>query len=166
MNKMCNTTLVASGGDVHVVVNYNGTVCNTGPATISGLAMLDFPDSSTSGTSIPSGNIGSLSLSACTTVDGTTGLCDAPPGACTTYSGSYTATTIDVTTGGGNTGILPGDGPGRFFFNDEAVVSGATPSVGTLNKVSSTTGDPGNGQFAEGSASCPICQGSGECTAQ
>lgn len=159
MNKMCSTTLSAGNGDVHVVVNYNGTVCNTGPASISGLAMSDYPDDLlANGTSIPAGSIGSLSLAPCTQVDAITGLCDTPA-ACTTYSGSYTATNIDITASGGT-------GPGRFFFNDEAVVTGATPSVGTLNKVSSMTGDPGDGQFAEGSASCPICQGSGECTAQ
>lgn len=160
MNKMCNTTLVAGGGDVHVVVNYNGTVCNTGPAKISGLSMSDYPDNLlANGTSIAAGSIGSLTLAPCTTVDGTTGLCDAPATACTTYSGSYDATNIDITASGGT-------GPGRYFFNDEAVVTGATPSVGTLNKVSSTGSDPGNGQYSEGSASCPICQGSGECTAQ
>jgi hypothetical protein len=51
---------------------------------------------------------------------------------------------------------------GRFFFNDEAVITGATPSVGTLTKVSSGATDPGNGSFGEANATCPICD-TGEC---
>jgi hypothetical protein len=149
ITKSCSTTLSATSSDVQVQVAFNGTVCNTGPASITGLSLTDYQDSSTAGHSITT--IGSTGLSPCTTVDGVTGLCDAPAGACTTYSGSYIPNTIDGTAS-----------KGRFFFNDEAVITGATPSVGTLTKVSSGATDPGNGSFGEANASCPICD-TGEC---
>jgi hypothetical protein len=149
MNKSCSTTLVATGSDVQVHVAFNGTVCNTGSSSVSNLALTDFQDSSTTGHAITT--VGSTSLAPCTSVDGTTGLCDAPVSACTTYSGSYIPNTID------GTGTL-----GRYFFNDQAVITGASASVGTLTKVSSGSTDPGNGSFGEASASCPICD-KGEC---
>jgi hypothetical protein len=149
ITKSCSTTLVATGSDVQVQVSFNGTVSNTGSSSISGLALTDYQDASTAGHAITT--IGSTGLSPCTLVDGVTGLCDAPAGASTTYSGSYTPNTIDGTAD-----------LGRFFFHDEAVISGATPAVGTLTKVSTTPTDPGNLSFGEASASCPICD-KGEC---
>jgi hypothetical protein len=149
ITKNCSTTLVATASDVQVQVAFNGTVCNTGASSITGLALTDFQDSSTAGHAITT--VGTTGLSPCTAVDGVTGLCNAPAGACTNYSGSYIPNTIDGTATFG-----------RFFFNDEAVITGATPAVGTLTKVSSTPTDPGNGSFGEASASCPICD-KGEC---
>lgn len=150
ITKSCSTTLVQTSTDVQVQVAFNGTVCNLGPSSITGLTLADYQDSSTAAHSIT--NIGTTGLAPCTSgPDPATGLCNAPATACTTYSGSYTPNTID------STGTY-----GRYFFNDEAVITGATATVGQLQPITTTPGDPGNGSFGEAHASCPICD-KGEC---
>jgi hypothetical protein len=74
---------------------------------------------------------------------------------------TYTPTLIDQIIVGSD-GIA-GDGPGRYFFSDLIDISHATPAVGTLKTETST--DPRvNGGYGHATASCPICNGSGECT--
>lgn len=148
VTKNCSTTLVAENGVVDVNVAFNGNICNTGSSSISGLALVDYQDSSSAQHSV---SVNSTTLSPCTAVDSVTGLCTSPAGACTTYSGSYVPNSIDAT------GTL-----GRYFFNDEVAITSATPAVGALTKVSTTTSDPGNGSYGEATASCPICD-KGEC---
>lgn len=65
---------------------------------------------------------------------------------------------IDVIAGPVGSG---GTGAGRYFWNDAVTITSATATVGTLNKL--TTG-PFSGTYGGAAASCPICQGSGECT--
>lgn len=151
VTKSCSTTLQATGSDVQVDVAFNGTVCNTGASSVSGLTMVDYQDSSTAAHSVTT--IGSTGLAPCTSVDGVTGLCDAPATACTTYSGSYIPNTIDAMAAAG-----------RYFFNDEAVITGAQAAVGSLTKVNLGAGstDPGNGSYGLAHATCPICD-KGEC---
>jgi hypothetical protein len=142
VTKMCSTSLAAENGVVDVNVAFNGVVCNTGKSAITGLTLVDYQGSSSATHSVTPSSTG---LAACTTVDGVTGLCTAPANACTTYSGSYAPSTIDATATAG-----------RYFFNDEVVVTGATATIGTLTKV--TTSDTRcNNQYGCASASCPIC---------
>lgn len=151
VTKSCTTTLVESGSDVQVKVNYSGTVCNTGASQITGITLLDYTGSSETAQSGGAGPTpGTTTLVPCTSVDPTTKTCLAPTAACTAYSGNYFPTTIDATAAAG-----------RFFFNDLVVVSNATATIGTLNKVSSS--DPKvNNTYGFASASCPICDKS-EC---
>jgi hypothetical protein len=152
VNKNCSTTLVQSGFDVQVQVSYQGTVCNTGSSQITGLALSDFTGSAEKAQSGGTGPTPvTTTLAPCTSVDGVTGLCDAPATACTTYAGSYTPTSIDATATAG-----------RFFFDDQVVISGAHATVGDLTKV--TSSDPVcNGTFGCSTLiSCPICD-VGEC---
>jgi len=154
VTKMCNTTLTPSGGDVHVLVAYNGTVCNTGSSQITGLTLADYTGSAESPQSGGSGPTPLVTtLAPCTSVDSVTGLCNAPTTACTTYTGGYTPSTIDATATAG-----------RFFFSDEVVITGAHATVGTLDKVSSSDAACGNNTNfgCSGLISCPIC-GVGEC---
>jgi len=149
---MCSTTLVASGGDVHVVVGYNGTVCNVGPSQITGLGLSDFTGSAESAqTGGTSPTPLKTTLDPCITVDGATGLCTSPATACTTYTGAYTPTTIDMTAIAG-----------RFFFEDQVVISAAGATIGGLTKVTSTDAVCNNTFGCSGLKSCPICD-AGEC---
>ncbi len=137
VTKMCHTTLVASGFDVQVQVGYNGTVCNTGPSQITGLTLADFTGSAERP---QSGGSGPTPL--------TTTLA---PSGCTTYTGSYTPTTIDATASAG-----------RFFFDDQVVISGANATVGALTKVTSSDPVCNNTFGCSGLVSCPICD-RGQC---
>jgi hypothetical protein len=154
VTKMCSTTLVASGGDVHVLVGYNGTVCNTGPSQITALGLSDFTGSGeTAQTGGTSPTPLTTTLAPCTGgVDTTTGLCISPATACTTYTGGYTPTTIDATA------TL-----GRFFFEDQVVISAASATIGGLTKVTNNPDLVCNNTFGcSGLKSCPICD-AGEC---
>ena len=142
ITKICSTSLVAEGGVVDVNVAFSGTVCNTGKSSITGLALTDYQGTSGTGHSVTPAATG---LAPCTSVDGVTGLCNSPANACTTYSSSYVPSTIDATATAG-----------RYFFNDEMVITGATASIGTLNQVSSTDAKCDK-SYGCASASCPIC---------
>jgi hypothetical protein len=162
VTKGCSTSLSASGSNptlVAVQVAFSGSVCNSGPSSVTGIALEDFQ--STSGTGVTSGiTLGSTTLGpatgTCSTSNGVT-TCSIP--ACTQYSGTYTPSGIDTIVSGGT-------GPGRYFFNDLVAVSGAKSSIGSLQTLSGQTETRCNGTFACAPASCPICQGSGECTTQ
>ena len=150
VSKSCSTTLQVSGGAVSVQVKYGGQVCNTGPSQVTGISLKDYPDSSNvngTGTQVDSG----ITLGPGTTSNPT----------CQSYGPhNYNPTLIDQTITG--TDGIAGDGPGRFFFSDLITIPTATPTIGTITKV--TSSDPRtNGTFGFGNASCPLC-GSGECT--
>ncbi len=150
ISKSCSTTLqqAANGTTVAVVVSYGGQVCNTGPSQITGVSIKDYPDS------VAIGQVGTGS----SVVD--SGITLGPAGsvtACATYGPhTYTPTVIDETISGGN-------GAGRYFFDDLVTIPTATPTIGTLTKVTSSDTRT-NGTFGFGTARCPICQGSAECT--
>ena len=151
VSKSCTTKLVISSNQVAVQVAYGGQICNTGPAQVTGIALTDYPDSSNqngTGSQVVSG----VTLGPATGAGPT----------CASYGPlTYNPSLIDQTIIG-NDGIA-GDGPGRYFFSDLITITSATPSVGTISKVTST--DPRvNGTYGFGTASCPICNGSGECT--
>jgi hypothetical protein len=161
VSKSCSTTLqqAANGTTVAVLVTYGGSVCNTGPSNVTGVALKDYPDSvaitNGTGTQVAS----SITLGPGTTANPT----------CKTYGPfTYTPTTIDETINGGA-------GAGRYFFDDLVTISSATPAVGTLTQFENSNPNPTppfvynadpriNGTYGFGSARCPICQGSGECT--
>jgi hypothetical protein len=146
ITKSCSTTLQVSSGAVSVLVSYGGTITNAGPSKVTGITLEDYPDSSNiNGAGTPL--TGSYSLD---------------PGTSVNYGPlTYSPSLIDQTIQGSD-GIA-GDGPGRFFFSDLVTITAATPTIGTLKKVVSS--DPRtNGTYGFGTASCPICQGSGECT--
>jgi hypothetical protein len=151
VSKTCKTTLQVLNNQVSVKVSYGGQVCNTGPSQVTNVALTDYPDSSNTsgtGTSVSSG----ITLGPGTVATPT----------CTSYSGTYTPTLIDQTVIG--SGQIAGDGPGRYFFSDLIAISSATAAIGSLNSL--TTTDPRtNKTFGFTTASCPICQGSSECTA-
>jgi len=159
VSKLCTpgTTLVASGGDVHVNVAYSGSVCNTGPSQITGLALADYTGASeTAQTGGTSPTLSSSTLAPCTspTTDamGNPTGCSAPATACTTYSGNYNPSTIDATAT-----------MGRYFFDDKVTITSATAGVGSLTKVSGSSDAICNGTYGCSiQASCPICQ-SGQC---
>jgi hypothetical protein len=126
---------------------------------VSGISLEDYQDSSNTsgtGTVVRSGII----LGPGTTANPTC----VPYGSGTTGDPvlTYNPTLIDQTIVGSD-GIA-GDGPGRFFFSDLITIPTATPALGSLTVVS-TPGDPRTDKtFGFATASCPICQGSGECT--
>lgn len=157
ISKSCTTKLVASGGVVTPVVTYGGQVCNPGASKVTDITLVDYPDSSNltgTGTTVQS----SITLGPGTAANPT----------CVAYGTgtppvfTYTPTLIDQTIIGSD-GIL-GDGPGRYFFSDLIDITHATPAVGTL-KTETSTDNRVNGGYGHATASCPICQGSGECTA-
>jgi hypothetical protein len=159
ISKLCSpgTTLVAgtgTGADVHVNVAYSGSVCNTGPSAISGLAVADYTGTSLTSSTAPT--LTSPTLDPCTspindTAGNPTG-CSAPTTACTTYSGNYNPGTIDATSD-----------HGRYFFNDRTTITTATAAVGSLTKISNSSDTFCNGTYGCSTvASCPICQ-SGQC---
>ena len=150
VTKSCTTKLVVSSGQVAAQVSYGGQICNTGPAQVTGISLTDYPDSSNqngTGSQVVSGvTLGPVGSAT----------------ACSNYGPlTYNPSLIDQTIQGSD-GIA-GDGPGRYFFSDLITITSATPSVGTISKVSSTDARV-NGTYGYGTASCPICNGSGECT--
>lgn len=151
VTKSCTTTLQVASGAVAVQVAYGGQVCNTGPSQVTNIALTDYPNSSNqtgTGTQVASG----ITLGPGTVASPT----------CKSYGPlAYSPTLIDQTIVG-NDGIA-GDGPGRYFFSDLLTITSATPGVGTITKVTSTDART-NGTYGFATASCPICQGSGECT--
>jgi hypothetical protein len=159
VSKSCKTTLVVNNSTVQVQVAYGGSVCNTGPSKVTGISLEDYPDSSSAGGS------GSQVRSGITLGPGTT----ANP-TCASYGSgtvgdpvlTYNPTLIDQTVVGGD-GIA-GDGAGRYFFSDLITIPTAVPSLGTLTVVTGNPDPRVNGTFGFATASCPICQGSGECT--
>lgn len=159
VTKSCTTTLAASGGDVHVVVNYSGSVCNTGPSQVTGIALTDYEHTSTTATTPAPAMAGGLTtLGPCTTFD-QSGKCSAP--ICRGYTGSYVAST--------DTPVLdqlnnPGQGPGRFNFDDLVTISNAHATVGSLTALSNQTDARCNATYGCAAYTCPICDGSGECT--
>jgi hypothetical protein len=137
VSKSCTTTLAPINGAVSVQVAFSGQVCNTGQSQITGITLVDYP--STSSTAAAVANIPTLA-----------------PAACTPYTGTYTPTGIDTAVNGGT-------GPGRYFFNDLVTITAAKSTLGTLTPITSTDARA-NGTYGYATASCPICQGSGECT--
>jgi hypothetical protein len=149
------TVLVTGNNDVHVQVNFSGTVCNPGSSLITNLSLTDYTMGGATMAVTPS----ATTLQPCNAGDG--GVCSAA--SCTTFSGSYTPTTIDATA------LL-----GRYFFNDEITISGAQADISTLDAgttcnavgenathqlgcsglVSNGPGHPNTG--------CPICN-TGQC---
>jgi len=83
------------------------------------------------------------------------------PGACADYSTNYTPNNIDAVINGVGG---PGTGAGRYFFDDLIKITAATPAFGSIPTL--TTPAACSGTFGCASASCPVCQGTGECTAQ
>jgi hypothetical protein len=154
VTKSCKTTLQASGGVVSVHVSYGGQVCNAGPSQITGVSLTDYQDSSnTAGT-------GSVVATGITLAPATS---TGPT--CVTYGPlGYNPTIIDQTINGNN-GVA-GDGAGRYSFSDLITISSATPTIGSISKVSTPSDPRTDGTFGYGNATCPICQGAAECTAQ
>ncbi len=151
VSKSCGTTLQTAGNGttVSVLVTYSGQVCNTGPSQVTGISLKDYPDSTFYGTTGSGSTIHS-------------GITLGPSGsltACYSYGpDTYTPTAIDKTIGTGGTGA------GRYFFDDLITIPTATPAIGSITVVN-TPGDPRTDKtFGFSTASCPICQGSAECT--
>ena len=140
--------LSVSGGAVGVHVNFSGSVCNLGPSQVTGVSLTDTPGSG------PTGTISIGTLKACTSFDISGNCTEGDQLNCSAYSGSYVPTNIDTVVGGGT-------GPGRYLWNDSVTITAATATIGNLPKL---TSGPFAGTFGGASASCPICQGSGECT--
>lgn len=155
-NAVDGTILVAGGGDVHVQVAFNGTVCNPGKSAIDSLSLTDYTAGGATATITPA----STSLSPCTTPDGNGG-CTSPASACTTFTGTYTPTTIDGTATSG-----------RYFFKDEVAITGAHADISTLSTATCSgvnenatnafgcSGVATNG--SNGATGCPICN-TGQC---
>jgi hypothetical protein len=150
ISKSCSTTLqqAANGTTVDVLVTYGGMVCNTGVSQVTGVSIKDYPDS------VAIGQAGTGS----SVVD--SGITLGPAGsatACASYGPHmYTPTAIDETINGGTSA-------GRYFFDDLVTIPTATPTIGTITKVTSSDTRT-NGTYGFGMARCPICQGSAECT--
>jgi hypothetical protein len=137
-----------------VLVSYSGQVCNNGVSQVTGIGLTDTPSSG------PTANPSIGTLPACTSFDASGNCTETDANNCKSYSSNYVPTNIDMVVsgiGGASTG------QGRYFWNDAATITSATATVGTLNKLSS---GPYTGTYGGASASCPICQGTGECTAQ
>lgn len=152
VTKSCSTSLQVQNGVVSVLVGYSGTVYNNGPSQVTGVILTDTPSSGASNTI----NVGTLGPCTPAAFDAN-GNCTAA-GASARYSSSYVPSNIDMVVSGVGG---PGTGPGRYFWNDAVTITGATATVGKLNTLSS---GPFAGTYGGASASCPICQGSGECT--
>lgn len=152
VSKSCKTTLQVNSGQVAVQVSYGGQICNTGASQVTGIALTDYPDSSNTtgaGTGVTSG----ITLGPGTVANPT----------CQSYGPfTYSPTLIDQTVVG-NDGIA-GDGAGRYFFSDLITISSASAKVGGLTKITGTGDARIDGSYGDATASCPICQGSGECT--
>lgn len=151
VTKNCSTSLQVANGAVGVLVSYSGTVYNNGPSQITGVVLKDTPTSGTSATI----SIGTLAPCNPAVFDAN-GNCTTA-GAFKAYSSSYTPTNIDAVINGVGG---PGTGPGRYSWTDAVTITGATATIGTLSPL---TSGPYTGTFGGASASCPICQGSGEC---
>ena len=152
VTKSCSTTLQLGSSDVQVKVAYSGSVCNTGPSKITGLALADYTGSALTAQSGGSGpSLTSSTLGPCSVFD-SSGSCTVPT--CTTYSGSYIPDSIDATAT-----------QGRYFFNDQVTITSATASIGTLNKLSNTGSKICDGTYGcSAVTSCPICDAN-ECVA-
>lgn len=140
---VAGVVLSASSNVVSLTVNVSGKVCSdaNAPSVVTGVTLTDTPTSGAARTI----SIGTLK-----------------PGDCVNYVDHYTPTNIDqVVNGVGGAGT----GAGRYFFNDLVTITAATPDFGTLTTISGT-GTKCDGTFGCAAASCPVCQGSGECTAQ
>ena len=145
VTKSCSTSLNTSA---QVVVGFSGQVCNNGPSQVTGVTLTDFASTSATGTPVTSSPI-TLSPQGQT-------------GSCVSYSGSYVASKYDSIAG-------TGTGPGRYFFNDLIAITGSPTATlgGALTPLQSSTVDARCiGTYGCAPASCPLCQGSGECTAQ
>lgn len=137
---------LTGGTSIGVLVSFSGQVCNNGVSAVTGVALTDTPDTGPTATI----NIGSLA-----------------PGACTSYSGSYVPTTLDGIVAGGT-------GQGRYTWGDLITITSANADIGALCKIGDpspcpqfTTPPAGTaGTYGFATATCPICQGPGECTAQ
>jgi hypothetical protein len=139
---------LTGGTSVGILVNYSGTVCNNGVSAVTGVVLTDTPNQGPAGTI----NIGSLGPAGSSTQ-------------CASYSGSYVPTNLDGIVSGGT-------GPGRYTWGDLITITGAKATIGSLCKI----GDPAPcpqytsaptgtvGTYGFGTANCPLCQGSGECT--
>jgi hypothetical protein len=157
VNKTCGSaglggvTLTANGGSIGIAVNYSGQVCNNGAVQVTGVKLTDFASNSTTGTAV--GPLAGYTLAP-----------SGQPGNCASYSGSYIPSTIDLTVFAANSNV-PGSGPGRYFFNDLVTISAATPAIpGSLTALEKQTDARCNATYGCAPASCPICQGAGECT--
>jgi hypothetical protein len=136
---LAGVVLSAASNVVSLTVNVSGQVCNAANAAsvVTGVQLTDTPTSGTAKTI----SIGTLN-----------------PGDCVKYVDHYTPSNIDsVVNGVGGAGT----GAGRYFFNDLVTISAATADFGSLTTISGGACDK---TFGCASASCPICQGSGECT--
>jgi hypothetical protein len=153
VTKSCKTALTVLNNQVSVQVTYGGQICNVGGSQVTGIALTDYPDSSNAGGS------GTQVVSGVTLGPGTT----ASP-ACVAYGPlTYNPSLIDQTVVG-NDGIA-GDGAGRYFFSDLITITAAKQTIGEPpTKVTNNPDTRVNGTFGYATASCPICQGSAECT--
>jgi hypothetical protein len=154
VTKNCSTALQVSSGQVTVQVTYGGQICNVGGSQVTGIGLTDYPDSSnTNGT-------GTSVVSGVTLGPGT----PANP-ACVPYGPlTYNPTLIDQPVKGTD-GIF-GDGPGRYFFSDLLTITSAKATIGTPPTIVTSPDPRVNGTYGYATASCPICQTPGECTAQ
>jgi hypothetical protein len=160
ISKSCSTTLqqASNGTTVEVEVTYGGSVCNTGQSQVTGIALTDYPDSlaitNGTGKSVVATGI-TLNARTCTTTNNVT-TCTPT---CASYGPfTYIPTAIDETIGTGGTGN------GRYFFDDLITITSATATIGPPVGTITSTDSRVNGTYGEGTARCPICQGSGECT--
>jgi hypothetical protein len=145
VTKSCTTSIPTPLSSTQIAVAFTGQVCNLGSSQVTGVALTDYPSTTTSGngTAVASG----ITLAPAGTAGGTD---------CVTYNGSYVPTHVDHTAAAG-----------RYFFDDLVTVSAASSSLGTLTPISNSSVDSRcNGAYACAPASCPLCQGqgsSGEC---
>jgi hypothetical protein len=164
-NVVPGVTLTVSGTTIGVSVNVSGIVYNNSPSPLTGVVLHEAPASGTA----KDITIGSLAACLPATAVDANGNCTVA-GASKAYSDSYTPTNIDTVVP--NTAGNPSEGPGRYFWADQVTITSATATLAgtTLHKIAATDVPTPptycDGTYGCASTSCPICQGSSECTTQ
>lgn len=133
------TQLVSSGGLAAVQVNFSGTIMNSGQTTLKNITLADNP---TTSIVYPAGFTGTLA-----------------PGDSVKYSGSYLPAGTSIPQNN-----LLGGAAGRYAFNDEVKLTGATASLGSSPGADATCVSTfATGAQACAAATCNICPAGSSC---